>query len=159
MMEYEQDIRAKHHFDFKAAFYAGLVVGIIFLFVPRGIPWTSWGLPTEAMGRPLFAEDTTTAMFITGVVRIVMALAYTFIIAAVIYRLRMLKAVLIGGLIGLGLYGINYLIFRFLVPNAPTRSEFAVLITHLAFCVVTAGAYKGLSIPKPTEQEVESLHR
>lgn len=156
MMEQEQDIRAKHHLDFKAVLYAGLVVGVLFLFLPRGIPWNSIGLPTEAMGRPLFAQDTHTAMFITGIVQILMSLAYTFVVAAVIYRFRMFKAVIIGGVIGLGLYALNYLVFRYVVPTAPNKSEFAVLLTHLAFCFIVAGAYKGISVPPPKEQRVKT---
>ncbi|MBA4149598.1 MAG: hypothetical protein H0X66_15915 [Verrucomicrobia bacterium] len=153
MMEDEQDIRAKYHLNLKAALYAGLVVGVLFLFLPRGIPWNSLGLPTEAMGRPLFRTDSTTALFITGVVQMLMALGYTFIIAAVIYRFRTFKAVLLGGLIGLVLYAINYLVFRYIVPTAPNKSEFAVLITHVAFCFIAAGAYKGISVPVPKERQ------
>jgi len=153
MREYEQDIRARHYFDFKAAIYAGLIVGILFLFLPRGIPWTSWGLPTEAMGRSLFGQDSTSAMFLTGTVQIVMAVAYTLIISMVIYRYRMLKAVLIGGLIGIGLYAVNYLFFRFLIPTPGNRSELTVFLTHLSFCFIAAGAYKGISIPKPKLKE------
>lgn len=149
MMEYDQDIRAKHHLDLRAVLYAGLVVGILFLFLPRGIPWNSIGLPTEAMGRPLFSEDTTNAMIITGIVQMLMALGYTFIVASIVYRFRTWKAVVLGGLIGLVLYAINYLVFRYVVPSAPNRSEAAVLITHLAFCFIAAGAYKGISTPTP----------
>lgn len=153
MMEHEQDIRARDHLDMKAVLYAGLVVGILFLFLPRGIPWNSLGLPTEAMGRPLFAEDTTNAMIITGIVQILMALGYTFVVAAVVYRFRMMRAVVLGGLIGLLLYGLNYLVFQFVIPSAPNRSEAAVLLTHLAFCFIAAGAYKGISVPAPKERQ------
>jgi hypothetical protein len=154
MRETEQDIRAKYRLNTRAVIYAGLVVGLLFLFLPRGIPWNSLGLPTEAMGRPLFSEDTITAMFITGVVQILLALGYTFVIASVVYRFRTLHAVLLGGLIGIGLYGLNYLIFQLLF-NAPTRSESAVFITHLAFCCMAAGAYKGFSTPRPRSKEAE----
>ncbi len=148
MMEYEPDIRAKHHLNPKAALYAGFALGLLFLFLPRGIPWNSIGLPTEAMGRPLFPEDTTWAMFITGIVQIFMSLAYTFVIAAIVYRFRTMKAVILGGFIGIGLYVLNYGGVHFILPSVPNRSEFAVFLTHLAFSLMAAGAYKGLSTPK-----------
>jgi len=154
MMEYEQDIRAKHHLDLKAVLYAGLAVGLLFLFLPRGIPWNSLGLPTEAMGRPLFAKDTIAAMFITGIVQLLMALGYTYVIAAIVYRFRTLKASILGGLIGIALYGVNYLTFRMILPDVPNRSEFAVFLTHLAFCFIATGAYKGFSTPQPQAKEV-----
>jgi hypothetical protein len=151
MISYEQDERARHHFDLKAALYAGLAVGCIFLFVAKGNPWSSPGIPTHAMGRRLFSVESSSNYFFIGVIQMVLSLCYAFIVSAIVYRMRAMTAIWSGAGIGLALYGLNYLVFRFLITNAPPASEVTVALTHVAFCMITAGAFKGLSVPKPRE--------
>ena len=144
----EQDVESRHHVIWRAVFYAGLIVGVLFLAVPRGSPWNSIGLPSHAMGRPLFIEDTARVMIITGIVQMIMALCYTFIVAALTYWMRAMPAVFAGAGIGLLLYGINYLIFHFIPIEVPVANEATVALTHIAFCMIAAGAYKGFSAPR-----------
>src|SRR5439155_10130300 len=125
---------------------AGLAVGVIFFFVSRGIPWFSSEIPDAAMGRPLFNGLPEQGGFIKAVgVHFLLALGYALIIAAFVFRLDPLPASITGGVIGLGLYGLNYLIFRFALAS-PAVSELPVAITHVAFGLALAGAYKAISV-------------
>ena len=47
---------------------------------------------------------------------------------------------------GAVLFLLNWAVFEFLVTDGTTR-ESLVLFTHIAFGLITAGAYKGLSKP------------
>lgn len=148
MRETEQDRRARNRFKPKAALYAGLALGLIFLLVPRGIPWNSTGMPTHLMGRTLFTEPGAGTYTIVALLQMVVAVCYAFIIGGIAYRLRTMHAILAGGAVGLGLYALNYVIFNFLLPDMPRSSEGNVAIAHLAFGLIAAGAYKGLAIPR-----------
>ncbi len=153
MVTYEQDERARHAVNFKAVLYTGLIVGGLFLLVPRGHPWASQSLPTHAMGRPLFGGDTAGVFMITGIVQMVLSLAYTFIVAAATFWMRTVPAIISGAIVGGLLYGINYVVFHFLVQNTPLATESTVVLTHVGFCMIAAGAYKGFSVPKPRRND------
>ena len=159
LMDYEQDERARRHFDFKAALYAGLSVGVIFLFVAKGNPWTSLGLPTHLMGRPLFNEQNEGTYVLTGILQMVVSLCYAFIVSALCYRLKTPHAIWAGGAIGLILYGMNYLIFHSTLRNVPVTSEWIPAVVHIAFCMIVAGAYKGFAIPLPRESSADVITR
>lgn len=154
MVTYEQDEAARRHFDSGAAFMSGLLVGAIFLFFAKANPWSSFGLPTHMMGRPLFSGESPMAYVLTGAIQMVVSLVYAFIISGVVFRLRTIPAILTGGGIGLVLALLNYLVFRFLLTNAPAASESAVLLTHVAFGLIVAGVYKGFAIPVPETKQV-----
>ena len=151
----EQEAESRHALNWKAVIYSGLIVGVLFLAVPRGSPWNSIGLPSHAMGRPLFGGDTAHEMVVTGIVQMIMAFCYAFIVAAVTYWMRTMPAIFTGGVVGLALYGINFLIFRFLPIQVPPANEATVALTHIAFCMIVAGAYKGWAArPKVVEKTV-----
>jgi len=151
MIDYEQDERSRHHFSGKSVFYAGLAVGLIFLFVAKGNPWSSLGVPTHAMGRRLFIDSGANHL-LTGIIQMVLSLCYAFIVSAIVYRLKTPMAIVGGGVVGLILYAMNYLVFHFMLTDTPPVSEVTVALVHVAFCMIVAGAYKGLAIPKPREE-------
>lgn len=151
MVDDRQDNAAARRFDSKAAFYAGLLAGGLFFFISRGgNPWASFGWPTHVMGRP-FPEglDATAFIMRTGL-QLVFSVVYSYVVAAVIFKLKPALAVGVGALMGLPLYGLNYLLFQF-APASAAGHEATALFTHLAFCMIVAGAYKGFSIERPAE--------
>jgi hypothetical protein len=148
MVTDEQDEKARHHLNAKAVWFAGLIIGAVFLFVPRGTVWSSLGLPTHVMGRAIFPDASAATYLMVGFLQMIVALCYAFIVSAMVYRMRTIPAIFTGGVIGLGLYGLNYLVFNFLLRNVPASTELAVAITHVAFCMIVAGAYKGFAVPR-----------
>jgi hypothetical protein len=154
LLDREPEERARTRLRGKAVIYAGLSVGALFLFVAQGSPWTSLGVPMSVMGRVVFSPNLVGALFFTTILQLAMALLYTWVIASLVYRLQVMAAVAAAAFISLALYGANYLIFRVLLNGVP-GAEHTVLFTHLAFCMIAAGAYKGFSIPRvePKPQE------
>jgi len=142
----QQDEAAKHSLRFDKAILAGLGVGLIFFFVSRGLPWFSAEIPDAAMGRPLFSgvPDSGTFLWALGV-HFLLALGYALVIAAAVFRLSPLRAVLTGGLVGLGLYALNFIVFRYGM-GYPSVEELPIIVTHFAFALATAGAYKAFSV-------------
>jgi hypothetical protein len=131
--------------DFKAALGAGLGVGLLMALFPRGNPWSSLTFfsPT-VMGRTMGEPGSS---FLAALLpHLGLSVGYAILIALVVHHLRRVKAVLAGGAVGAALFVINWLVFNYLVKDGAGH-ESVVFFTHLAFGLMTAGAYKGLSRP------------
>jgi hypothetical protein len=143
-----QDELAKTSLHFDKALLAGLAVGLIFFFVSRGIPWFSSEIPDAAMGRPLYSGMPDQTAFIKTVgVHFLLALGYGIVTAGVIYRLGPWAAVWTGAAVGLGLWALNFLLFRFAF-GYPAVNEVPIAVTHIIVGMTLAGAYKALAVPQ-----------
>jgi hypothetical protein len=87
----------------------------------------SWGVP--ALG--------------SAVLHLAVSVVYGFIISLAVINIRELRAVLVGGLVGALLYILNLGIVSFWLPNM-RGNEVPVIITHIVFGLIAAGAYRGL---------------
>lgn len=150
-----QEASSRHHIRWLKAFYASLIIGVVFLLLPHAVPWFSSGVPTNAMGRPIAATDTfrTAPFLMTGGLHLLLAICYGFILAMLIFRLHVRMAIFVGVLVGLALYGLNFVFFRMILGTPPVN-EAPVLFTHLFFSLIFAGAYKGISIPDANRVEM-----
>jgi hypothetical protein len=152
MNQYElrdrQERSAQDHVRWLQAFYASLIIGAIFLMLPHAVPWFSSGVPETAMGRVLgpISGFQLAPFVMTAGLHMVLAVCYGFILAMLIYRFEIRKAVLIGSLAGLALYALNFFFFRILL-GTPAVNEAPALFTHLFFSLVFSAAYKGISVP------------
>jgi hypothetical protein len=125
------------------ALAAGLIAGVILLFVPHASPWeglTSF-TPT-VLGRALPASWN---ISILGIVflHLVLSVIYGFIISAVVINIRELRAVFTGGLVGVALYLLNFGVVSVCLP-ALRGNEVSVIVTHFVFGLIAAGVYRGL---------------
>ena len=105
-----------------------LVVGAIVLFAPSGGPWMSQEGFISAMGLLLTKNIAINLLF-----HFVLVLAYGWIVATAIYRLKTAAAIVLGTALSLPLFGLNYLIFVFLLRYQ--SSELHVFLAHLEFCL------------------------
>ncbi|HYE30650.1 MAG TPA: hypothetical protein VEH27_04425 [Methylomirabilota bacterium] len=132
--------------NWRYAIYAGMLAATVFLFVSRGIPWASGLMSPTIVGRevhPPVILDGNSSM--SGlVVHLLVSLIYGILMAPVITRMRPFFAVLTGGALGLGLYALNAFIFAQFFPDVPGQRESIAVITHMAFGMVAAAAYKGM---------------
>ncbi len=131
--------------DFNSAMSAGLLIGLLIALFPRGSPWSGMTFfsPT-VMGRTL-PELGGSFLFSLGA-HLALSVGYAIIIALVVDKLRRFKAVIAGGIVAAALFLLNWAVFKFLVTDGATR-ESLVLFTHVAFGLMTAASYKGLSKP------------
>jgi len=139
---YEEQHRAV---DFNAALSAGLLIGLLIALFPRGSPWSGMTFfsPT-VMGRTL--TELSGSFLLSLGAHLALSLGYAIIIGLIVDKLRRVKAVIAGGIVGAVLFLLNWAVFKFMVTDGTTR-ESLVLFTHIAFGLITAGAYKGLSKP------------
>jgi predicted histidine transporter YuiF (NhaC family) len=131
--------------DFNAAMSAGLLVGLLIALFPRGSPWSGMTFFSPAvMGRTL--TEMRESFVLSLGAHLALSVGYAIIIGLIVDKLRRVKAVIAGGIVGAVLFLLNWAVFRFLVTDGSTRDSL-VLFTHIAFGLMTAGAYKGLSRP------------
>jgi hypothetical protein len=141
----DEDRREHRRIDFKAALGAGLAVGLLIALFPRGSPWAgvTFFSPT-VMGRTMGEPGSS---FLTALLpHVALSIGYAIMIGLMVDRLRRVRAVLAGAIVGCVLFLINWAVFNFLVQDGVGR-ESVVFFTHLAFGLMCAGAYKGLSKP------------
>ena len=73
----------------------------------------------------------------------VLSVIYGLIISRVVAGLKQTRAIITGGLLGLVLYIINFVLVSLWWPSL-RGNEVSVVFTHLVFGLVAAGAYRGL---------------
>src|SRR5207244_3684069 len=115
-------------FSWKFAILAGLAAGVLFAIFPRGIPWEGLTFfQPLVMGRTLPASTGTS--FWPFLVHLVVAGIYGLVVASLAHRFRSIRAVLLGGAVGLCLYVVNWAVVTLLAPQL-TGNELGVLWTH-----------------------------
>lgn len=131
-----------------AALAAGVVAGVVLLILPYGLPWVVSGIIDPAiMGRQVYAGEGVGPgqRLLVGLLHMLVAIAYGFVIAPIVHRLRPLLAFVAGALAGAGLYAINYFVFAAFFPSFAGQYEAGTIVAHLVFGALAAGAYKGLA--------------
>ena len=138
-----QEWRARQHINIPAVFKAGLGTGLLFFVVSGGSPWSTAGTLNAIMGRDI---PLGLGMLILG--HFCLSLVYTFIIASAIYRLRIAAAIIVGMLVTMGLYALNFAIFHAL-GGTMQSPEFRVFLVHFVFGLFASLLYKALAVPRP----------
>lgn len=129
------------------AFQAGLIVGAITFLLPRGIPWVGSGAIDPAiMGREVSPGNSPSPLFFLAIIALhcLLSIAYALVIAPIVHGFRNWVAGLVGGVVGLVLYFINYAIAGMLMDMSGTQREWPSVALHIMFGIVFAEAYKGL---------------
>jgi hypothetical protein len=135
-------------FQLRAAFGAGFVAGVVLLLIPRGNPWSALTFFSPAiMGRMIPGWVAIPAL-LAWALHLAISLVYGLIISRMVATLRHQRAFVIGALTGLLLYVVNFGVVSAFWP-ALRGAEFSVVIAHIVFGLITAGAYRGLLKRKP----------
>jgi hypothetical protein len=79
-----------------------------------------------------------------ALLHMLVACAYAVILAMIVARFRPDRAMLVGAIAGLGLYGLNFAAFRFLLP-AMVGLEWLVAFSHVVFALMATAIYRGLA--------------
>ena len=82
-------------------------------------------------------------IFSVIVIHLGLSLIYGIIVSLLVINVREMRAVLVGGVVGLVLYCLNFGIVSLFIP-ALKGHEIPVVVTHLVFGLIVAGAYRGL---------------
>lgn len=138
-------------YDWRAALIAGVIGCAVVWLLSHGIPWFTSGMVSPSMmGRDLKPPGLVDASMtlVTLVAQLGVSIAYALAIAPLVSRFRGMWAIALGGIIGIGLYLLNLAAFRLVFTDQWTGSELPVIVTHVVFSMVVAGAYKGLAARK-----------
>ena len=147
--------------DWGASGWAGLVAGAAFILLQTfaGTVFGGGGkteavrrLASVALGESVLAggEQYTAIVFLAAAaVHIPLSLIYARVLAAIIHGMPMARALGVGALFGAGLYFLNYHVISGIFPWFVSARGAAALIAHLAFGLLAAGIYTGLTRPEP----------
>lgn len=130
------------------ALQAGLLVGAVLFLLTRGIPWVGSGMINPGvMGRELPPSQEATPAFFFGVMilHLIVSILYALIIAPIVNGFRAMIAGVVGAVVGLVLYFLNYAAFAALAETAISQGEAIPLVMHILFGLFTAEAYKGMA--------------
>jgi len=130
-------------FHIGPALGAGFMAGAILLIVPHGSPWESLTFFSPViMGRTV-PGPMEMPLLLVWTLHLAASLVYGLIISRIVATLRWRKAFFTGALAGLVLYVVNFGVVSAFWPWL-RGAEFSVIVTHIVFGLITAGAYRGL---------------
>ena len=133
----------KSHLQGMPALAAGLIAGVILLIVPHASPWEGLTSFTPAILGRVVPPAWNVSVVSVGMLHLALSVIYGFIISSAVISIRELRAVFVGGLVGLLLYLLNFGIVSMWLPTL-RGNEVSVAITHGVFGLIAAGAYRGL---------------
>lgn len=143
--------------DWGASGWAGLAAGAAFILLQMMIAAGFGGegradpvrlLASIALGESVVkGEAPASIVFLAAAaVHLQLSMIYARVLAGMIHRRTRSRALVIGGLFGLGLYFLNYYAFAALFPWFTTARGPAAIIAHVGFGVIAAWIYKRLTL-------------
>jgi hypothetical protein len=130
-------------FQLRPALEASLIAGVVLLVIPHGSPWSALTFFSPViMGRTV-PRTFGMSFVLVCIVHLAVSLLYGLIISRIVATLKRRPAFVAGALAGLVLYVINFGAVSAFWPSL-RGAEFSVLITHIVFGLIAAGAYRGL---------------
>lgn len=142
-----------------AAIGAGITAGIVatgaqvllWLAFTDKLPWVLYrdARLTAAilMGREVLPPPATfewKVMVVATFIHVVISMGYGLILAFLIYRLRLVRAIVLGSIYGLAVYVINMYGMTLLFPWFSAARDWITILTHAVFGFSVAAVYKGL---------------
>ncbi len=130
-------------FHLGPALGAGFIAGTVLLVVPHGSPWESLTFFSPViMGRTI-PGPMDMPLIVVWLLHLAVSILYGLLISRVVATLRWRRAFFTGALAGLVLYVVNFGVVSVFWPWL-RGAEFAVVVTHIVFGLIAAGAYRGL---------------
>ena len=144
--------------DWRAAFIAGLVAGVVFLLVQMLgqaliVGQSPWLFPQYAGaiilgGEALLDGINPTSVAVGIVVHLVLSVAFALILAAIIHEWELLVGLVVGLLFGLAIYAINYYTFTRFFPWFFPVTNWLDIVAHALFGLTAGGVYELLEVER-----------
>ena len=146
--------------SWSAAIRAGIVAGV----VATGAQMVLWWVFTDDLPEILYRDARLTAAMLMGpevlppppafdwtvmavatLIHFAISIAYSLLLACLIFRLGVVLAVLVGSLYGLALYAINMYGVTAIFPWFSAARDWITIVAHVVFGISLASTYKALS--------------
>lgn len=150
--------RLRQLVDWRAAFWAGLSAGALFLVVnffvmPVVIGGNVWVMirlfASLVLGDGILAPPATfdlTALLIALVTHFALSVLYAMLIAYVVHRGGLITGLIGGAILGLALYSINFYTLTYFFPWFFVIHNALSVIAHLLFGALAGGIYEALEV-------------
>ena len=138
-----QEYRARQRVSWGAIIKTTGIAGLVLFIMSGGGPWSTAGTMNAIMGR-----DISLPIVVLALGHFAVALLYVFVMAQVIYRFRVIPGILACVGVVLGLYALNFAIFKGL-GVAQQSPEMRTFFVHVSFGLFASAIYKALAVPKP----------
>ncbi|MFW5879311.1 MAG: hypothetical protein ACOCUV_00655 [bacterium] len=145
----------RYKFSLKQATYSGLLAGLIFLvlemiMVPLFLGGSAWG-PPRLIGAILLGRDVLPppATFNFGVVlaavilHLALSVIYAIAIAAIVQRMSVTSAIIVGAIGGLVLYLVNFYLFTGWFEWMIAARTWVNIFAHISYGIAVGWAYRG----------------
>lgn len=160
MESYRQD-----RTDWRAAVWAGIIAGIVFMMAEMMMVWmfmgeSPWGPPrmiaAMVLGKDVLpppADFDMGIMMTAMMIHFPLSVIYGLVVGWIVHRLGSTSVLLIGAIFGLAIYFINfYLVAPAVFPWFTMAQNWVSLVAHLIYGLVLGAAYAGLRRHKPAVQ-------
>jgi len=152
-------IKMRQLVDWRAAIWAGLISGLVFLIINMlltkffvGSPWVSVRLVASIiMGEralPPPASFDLSILLTALAVHLPLSVAFAGVIAVVLHRWGLLVGIVGGAIFGLALYAINFYTLTFFFPWFFPMRSWIMAVSHLIFGACAGGIYESLEVEK-----------
>ena len=147
--------RIRQIVDWRAAFWAGLLGGLIFLLAnlllsPVGNAWVMIRLfASVLLGDSILAPPATFDLMALGaalIAHFALSIAYALLIAYIIHRGGLITGIIGGALLGLALYSINFYTLTLFYPWFFAMRSAIFIATHALYGALVGGIYEALEI-------------
>ena len=152
----KQTVTAKQIVDWRAAIFAGVIGGAIFLLLEMVLPtlligsspWValrytaSMVLGEEVLPPP--AGFDALVVLVGLLVHFVLSILYACVLAFIVHRGGLITGIIGGSLFGLAIFAINYYTFTLFFPWFFYLRSWIAVLGHVLFGAVTGGLYEGL---------------
>ncbi|HCR49870.1 MAG TPA: hypothetical protein DIW24_09580 [Bacteroidetes bacterium] len=144
--------------DWNATFWSGLVAGIFFyclnlLLTPLLIGANEWAmvrlLASPFLGEQILAPPATLnwgALSVSVIGTLLLSLIFTSLISVVVHKGGLLSGILLGAVLGLALYAINFYTLTYFFPWFFAMRSGVMVFVHMVFGAVAGGLYEALEV-------------
>ena len=152
--------------DASAAIWGGVIAGIAFLIIQLGMATWLFGSniwivfrwnAAIIMGQDVLSppHDFNFIIVLVGlIVHFTLSISFSLLIAFIIHRWGLLVGIIGGGLLGLGLYAINFYTMTLFFPWFFPIRNWLMVVGHITFGAVAGGIYEALEVEEfvPVEE-------
>ena len=152
-------LRMRQIMDLRAALWAGIMSGTLFLLACLILTWWAVGNPwvftrlaaSLVMGPgvlPPPATITVETFAVALIVHYALSIGYAMLIAFILHRWGLVVGIVGGAILGLAIYAINFYALSYIVPWFYPMRSWMLAVSHLLFGATAGGLYEAMEVER-----------